>query len=435
MPLRFLHISDIHFNNSVGIDSHLDRDKDIREQMLNDLKKQVRAQRPIDLVFVGGDIAFKGKSDEYEFANTFLKQVTRICGCKDSNVLVVPGNHDVDRSLLTTSAKIVQSAIKTAKNDNERHTLISDLTKDRSIVHLKNHLQAYFEFAAQFECLPMENEFSWKKELLLDGYPLRIFGLNSAFLSNSDDSTQHEKQLYLGSMQRNVPNDTSAATIVMVHHPPKWLSDGEEARRIFRERSQIQLYGHMHEAEEEQIDSSLVVSAGALHPDRDESGWEPRFNIIEVSVIEKNDANCLKIEIWQRKWNKMRSEFEASLVKGDRFSLIKEIPMPELERQPAVASINVSLDSEQVEMQIMNTTPEIARREIVYAFYQLSYLNRLKVAKAIGVPNSLGVQTDQVKHTQDILLKAKEMELYESLWNQIKLAKPNILHGQNPFTK
>ena len=51
----------------------------------------------IDLVLIAGDIAFSGKRTEYEEAARWLEQVTSLCGCKRTNVLMVPGNHDVDR--------------------------------------------------------------------------------------------------------------------------------------------------------------------------------------------------------------------------------------------------------------------------------------------------------------------------------------------------
>jgi 3',5'-cyclic AMP phosphodiesterase CpdA len=106
MPLRVLHLSDIHF--STKPDDEKIVHTDVRDQLLNDLRDvMVPRLGNIEKVLIAGDIAFSGKRPEYEEATRWLEQVTSICGCKTTDVLTVPGNHDVDRHRILPATKMI----------------------------------------------------------------------------------------------------------------------------------------------------------------------------------------------------------------------------------------------------------------------------------------------------------------------------------------
>ncbi len=51
----------------------------------------------VDAVFITGDIAYSGRSDEYQaFCNNFLLPLKQISEFSDSQIFIVPGNHDVN---------------------------------------------------------------------------------------------------------------------------------------------------------------------------------------------------------------------------------------------------------------------------------------------------------------------------------------------------
>lgn len=86
--VRWLHISDLHFN-----------DDDMSTTMLRDelpvflRRKDIRC----DYVFCTGDIRIWNK-DFTDEAAEYLKNLCAAVGCKVSRLFIVPGNHDVDRS-------------------------------------------------------------------------------------------------------------------------------------------------------------------------------------------------------------------------------------------------------------------------------------------------------------------------------------------------
>jgi 3',5'-cyclic AMP phosphodiesterase CpdA len=66
-----------------------------------------------DAVLVTGDVAFAGDPDEYAYALSWLDELCRGCGTTLSAVFVIPGNHDVVRSIASrTLIQTVHQAIK-----------------------------------------------------------------------------------------------------------------------------------------------------------------------------------------------------------------------------------------------------------------------------------------------------------------------------------
>ena len=91
-PIRWLHLSDFH----VGRDDYAGRK--LFEYIHTHVEARVRAGFTPDLVFVSGDLANKGKTEEHsafwwEFAVPLLDRA----GLDETRLFVIPGNHDVER--------------------------------------------------------------------------------------------------------------------------------------------------------------------------------------------------------------------------------------------------------------------------------------------------------------------------------------------------
>jgi DNA repair exonuclease SbcCD nuclease subunit len=79
---------------------------------------------PVDAILVGGDIAFKGHPDEYAPAAAWLHELADQVGCSRNRIYVVPGNHDVDRTIARESLRTrnAHDAIRRAPlNERDRH--------------------------------------------------------------------------------------------------------------------------------------------------------------------------------------------------------------------------------------------------------------------------------------------------------------------------
>ena len=72
MPLRFIHLSDIHFGQERGELVYIH--DDVRAQVVDDAQtvREILPDNKIDGVLVTGDLAYSGTSEEYMAAGSFL---------------------------------------------------------------------------------------------------------------------------------------------------------------------------------------------------------------------------------------------------------------------------------------------------------------------------------------------------------------------------
>ena len=100
MALTYIHLSDIHFGQETG--SRVYIHDDVKECLIADAAalKVAAGIEKMDGAIVTGDIAFSGKKSEYDSAARWLDRLTQAIGCEKTDVIVVPGNHDIDLSSL-----------------------------------------------------------------------------------------------------------------------------------------------------------------------------------------------------------------------------------------------------------------------------------------------------------------------------------------------
>src|SRR5271167_4223955 len=103
MAYRFLHLSDIHFGQKSGTAAKHDH---IRNALISDAKDLVKKRGPAARILITGDIACSGKPDEYETATQWLEKLTAACGCNETDVSPIPGNHDCDRESISNQARM-----------------------------------------------------------------------------------------------------------------------------------------------------------------------------------------------------------------------------------------------------------------------------------------------------------------------------------------
>lgn len=92
--LRLLHITDLHMRGPRETE-HWRRRRVLGKAWLDNLD----AIGQIDLVCFTGDLADRGKADEYAAAGEFLDETLGRLGLPRERLFLVPGNHDVDRSI------------------------------------------------------------------------------------------------------------------------------------------------------------------------------------------------------------------------------------------------------------------------------------------------------------------------------------------------
>ena len=234
----FLHLSDIHLREE-EVRTRTDRDVDLRSELVRDAHKlKGAAFDSLDGVLVTGDIAFAGRTVEFTSARDWLDELRTEFALPHGAVWCVPGNHDVDRTIVEASRnrQRTRESIRRggeARAAQELHELLKDEISDTILLE---PLRAFNEsFAAGFQCTTRFPELCWSDAVRLgDRYRIVLTGLNSAVISdgNDDDNT---RRLVLGLKQiqsiRRRPGDIprfvvpSSAAVVTGSHRRRSLSE------------------------------------------------------------------------------------------------------------------------------------------------------------------------------------------------------------------
>ena len=138
-PIRILHLSDIHFK----ADKAWDADPVLRA-LVRFIAKEVNDGLAPDLVAITGDLAFAGVAKEYRLARDWLDQQLWPALPKNlsrDRLLLVPGNHDVDRKKVDFVAEAVQ-----------KNLLIARYCSHEILAHRAIHL-IWTAARNDFECL------------------------------------------------------------------------------------------------------------------------------------------------------------------------------------------------------------------------------------------------------------------------------------------
>ena len=444
MGLKFLHLSDIHFK----AESTFDLDNDLRNEIEFDLEAVMKKTGPLDVVMVGGDIAFSASVEEYEAAYSWLKKICGIIHCNEENVLTVPGNHDVERSKICPILKGTQLVIKSLKERSKIDATLGDYlqAKDSCDTLLKTFTN-YENFAQRYGAIPERNSpFFWEKDFECDGRKIRIRGVNSAIVSSTLDN-EADSKLVLGSHQSLLKKEKGIIYVFLCHHPPEWLYDGKEAEEQLLSRARVHLYGHKHTFNAEKVRESLRLAAGAMHPSRKEKDWDPRYNVLELDIDLVVTPQVLKVKVWKRKWDKTTTKFVADFADGkeyeeyalklDEHEIVLTVKDESAETQAKnkdTSGEKVTQDVPSEEIEVIKVKMANPQRKLNYLFSSLPYQKKLRIAFELNlIEDSDATLESEVQRTQIYLKRAQEKGLLAALWSVLTKDNPNENKALNPF--
>lgn len=416
---RFLHLSDIHFSGkhkNVGFDP----DQDVRNEVVRDIRSQVAEIGQVDAVLVSGDIGYSGKKSEYDDAAAWLDQVCAAGGCSTSSVYVCPGNHDVDRSVLLANGTIqdMHDAVrgKPSWHEQEAH-LLRRLQEPAASRLLYEPLQEFNEFAARYECSFYSDAYAWDKDFPLnDGSILRLRGMNSALLSGPSDAAG---TLCLTSRAWTLQRHEGVEYMVMSHHPPSWLMDGNDAQSSFDAKSKIQLFGHEHDQRLLPGRDFVRLFAGSVNPHRPEPNWRPGYNFIDVSVENSEGQRHMIVAVRQREWSRQPFQFRSlQNLHGDdvdvsRIRLDPWNASPTWETPP-------SPDEEKVMTSAQSEPNGRPLRDVINQFFRLTTSQKNSIAGQLGLSDDSDRGLPDFERYKRALTRAREESKWEKLEEMVQ---------------
>ncbi|UHQ19025.1 metallophosphoesterase [Lysobacter sp. KIS68-7] len=427
--MLLLHVSDIHFRSPDCLDSNLDPERPYRTRLLQDVRARVAELGPVGAILVGGDIAFKGAADEYQVAMTWLRELAAVAGCPIERVFVVPGNHDVDRAIAQRPAtRNVRAAISQAgaeRRDRELRAQIMDSDTGRALLA---PIGAYNEFAKDLNCqVYFPERLYWKQDLELDhGVTLRVHGLTSSLLSGTDGNDTRES-LYLSPLQTVLDPVDDVVNLVLCHHPPDWLMDQDDANDAICGRASIHMFGHKHRQRIQRDPQYIRFSAGAVNPDRQEPGWLPGYNLVDVRVAGEGKDRVLRIEAHLRQWQSNPDQFRAVLDAGgeDVFRHEIRIPSSTLSGVSVVDDAGIGgseslyqpADSADADSEAAMGDP--ITRNLVFRFWKLQSSQRREIALGLDLITEDEMRVPEPERYGRALIRASERGKLDELARQV----------------
>lgn len=426
--LVLIHLSDIHFTRASG-DVH-DVDQTVRDELLRDVEAMTKKLGAANGVLVTGDIAFSGKKEEYQHATEWLRKVCDAVGCEEQKVAVVPGNHDVDRSLagdlITKMLHKEIRGIDGAAIDAQLREYFSNVGSARALLA---PLAQYNVFAQPYECDVSDKKPFWQRDLGLScGTTIRMRGLCSAYVSNADDD---KGKMILGTAYAGVRREDSVLHLTLCHHPPEWFRDQDPVDALLKSRVHIQLFGHKHAQRVDVINEKVRLIAGATHPERREPAWLPTYNVLE---IERRDEDSIGLRLHHRRWHQAETKFVAELdPNNDReyreykwSGFPRRVPVASSEVPSSVFAVGAPAVVEQVAAPAPFTADaspnaEDHKQRLTFRFLRLPTLDRYQIALKLGLMREGDDSLPPNTVFLEVFQRAVEARRLADLWDETEM--------------
>lgn len=441
--LTFLHLSDLHISTT-DAGSQFDRDLRIRQALLSDLGREGRTK--FDAILVTGDITYQGHTEEFARAKAWLEEVRTTTSSSPEALFVVPGNHDVNRSIVSRSSSLWDLHQSLRKSMSLEDRLGSLEAKLKDPFDFLTALTEYRAFAAEYGCPTTPKELAWVQLLgdgkaLEDGTLVRFHGLNSALLSDSEDA---KSNLLLGAFQfAHFSSDPSYVNIVLCHHPHNWLIDDNESNDYFRKQAHVVLYGHDHNLRCYNDGGSLRLYAGAIYPSRHEPNYEPCYHVLRLSV-RTDTKRELVVSVETRVWRDKDKCFgKLAQANGSDYSE-ERIVLPPQTHPPAATKFSPTLSPAPVvsSSSVIKTpstlTPEAlaaGRRKLIVHFFRIGTLARFEAVMKAGVWEEGDDAFDGQSRWARVFERAEKTGKLGSLWDTVASKDDALARQPNPFRR
>ncbi len=299
MRMKWLHLSDIHFNFK-NFNSHAMREDFIKRISL------LSQNEPFTHLFLTGDILFRNNEADKETIE-FIKKLLEILQLPTDNVYIVPGNHDHDRAVVISQLASLPNRDDVtidALDQSFRATLLGAFSKFNAV---------YQEIFGSSYRVEDENPHS-----VCTTGSISVIKLNTAWL---DTDSAADQSLRIGSRQLQILLSATnsdlqrTVNIAMGHHPLEALSADEQSRvlNLFQKHN-IGIYfcGHSHRANikvHRFCDVIEIVAPGGYIDNENYSVGGYVWGVIDT------DTNFYKAEIYN--WNNGKWGIDSTLPETD----------------------------------------------------------------------------------------------------------------------
>lgn len=296
MDINILHLSDLHIGSSNELNGNLGK-------LLDDIELQIKNVYKIAIV-ITGDIIDKADYNVNSIKNIkeFFKRLKNIIGEKFETIVIVPGNHD------KVQCNMSDIVIKSLQNSDE---LISLEEKDweyhllgyKQFLSIEDMIYSMFYNSEEDKQSPFKHVNTYGVERYNKNESIIFFiKIDTAWCSLGGDQDKRKLRIFKEQLEelkndylkkKAEYNNKRILTIVICHHPLKWLKEADEellysyfTNEEFLNVDLI-LCGHTHDIEINNMYSSYHQITTLLTG----IGWE------KTTPLEKRDGNRYSIYI------------------------------------------------------------------------------------------------------------------------------------------
>lgn len=292
MEALIVHLSDLHFKNDVENRKRL-------EYLISDLRR-LRADGPIHTAFTGDLIQAGDQSEDYDLLFEELIMPLIEMG---HEVHLVPGNHDVQRSV--AEIDFIDSCLKDATSSylfNKMGELVDPYPESKL-----DPLSKYRQLEQLLGPYDHSTYYGWARTR----GAISVVGLNSAWLCRSRTSGDTDRgklriePYILEGLAKNLP--AGNLRIALMHHPLDWLEETtrDAVTKILTREFDMALFGHVHATDMTKLTHGGSDCLFAQSPPL-RSNWSKGTN--GYSVIRSN-VDSKRFEIEYRSYSATRRSF------------------------------------------------------------------------------------------------------------------------------
>jgi predicted phosphodiesterase len=300
--IRILHTSDLH----ASLESREGREL-IVEAMFVDAEVQAK-ERPVDLAVFSGDLADEGQPEELDLGRELLlDQITERLDVAPERIVIVPGNHDVNRAEIRGRFERALAEGLTSRAEVEE--LLAD---ERDLADALQRLTQWQGFRASSPTggpADAEQPLAAARRLELGGAHVGIVTLNSAWRSSGSGD---KGILLVGASEAERALDAvrdCAVKLVVMHHPLEWLHgfEADRLRSLFEVHNAIVLAGHEHDPDPHATKSprgeAVYLQAGCLYDSRE---YPNSYFIVDIEPQDRT------VTVKIRRWSERTGVFDAA---------------------------------------------------------------------------------------------------------------------------
>lgn len=280
--VTILHISDLHERGPRESEAWRRR-RVLGDGWLSNLD-ELQKDGPIDLVCFTGDLANTGQAAEYADAHRWLDAALERLHLPRERLFLVPGNHDIDRSVAADAWKRLRETLPGCDAQAVSRWFaggpaplgLDDALRDLVLTRQAAYRTFLRDFglAGLLPTVDLRCRMGFRSTLRLPGRPfeLHLLGFDSAWFAGADDDAG-KLLLTQDQVMRLATNaagtQLTGLRIGLVHHPLTDLADGTSCRRLLADHTDVLLRGHQHEPEPERWADPerrlLQLAAGCLY--------------------------------------------------------------------------------------------------------------------------------------------------------------------------